>query len=415
MKKLFSFYGDDFTGSTDAMEALSSQGVSTVLFTRIPSSREYFPFADYAAIGLAGTSRSQTPQWMDENLPHIFKWLRGLDAKFCHYKVCSTFDSSPTIGSIGRAIEIGLKAFDQENIALVVGVPQLKRFTFSGHLFAGYQDKIYRIDHHPVMKNHPVTPMDESQLSIHLSKQSEQVVNLIDVYDEATQVQAGELLQQLPATSRPLVVGSSGVEYAVLKAMAKVGVIAGHAHFAPVPAVQQVIAVSGSVSPTTERQIHFALNAGFVGIEANPMALALFENEQECARLLIAAQDVLSRGQSPLIYTAKGGETDFGREIDKIQNGRHNLGCALGRIARNCVEQFKVKRLIIAGGDSSSHALSELDIYALTTRHPLKQTLGSPLCLAHSSNADFNGLEIAMKGGQVGGDDYFVRIRDGNF
>lgn len=88
MTRLLSFYGDDFTGSTDVMEALASRGVNTVLFTRIPTAEEFAPFANYSAMGLAGTSRSQTPDWMDENLPAIFAWLKSLEAKFCHYKVC---------------------------------------------------------------------------------------------------------------------------------------------------------------------------------------------------------------------------------------------------------------------------------------------------------------------------------------
>jgi uncharacterized protein YgbK (DUF1537 family) len=37
---LISYYGDDFTGSTDVMEALSSNGVETVLFTRLPTDAE---------------------------------------------------------------------------------------------------------------------------------------------------------------------------------------------------------------------------------------------------------------------------------------------------------------------------------------------------------------------------------------
>ncbi len=65
MRKLLSFYGDDFTGSTDVMEALASHGINTVLFTRLPTSQEAAPFSQYEAIGLAGTSRSQTPDWMD--------------------------------------------------------------------------------------------------------------------------------------------------------------------------------------------------------------------------------------------------------------------------------------------------------------------------------------------------------------
>jgi uncharacterized protein YgbK (DUF1537 family) len=48
----------------------------------------------------------------------------------------------------------------------------------------------------------------------------------------------------------------------------------------------------------------------------------------------------------------------------------------------------------------------------LTTRLPLPETPGSPLCTAHCDEGGFDGLQIALKGGQVGGDDYFSRIRD---
>ena len=71
------------------------------------------------------------------------------------------------------------------------------------------------------------------------------------------------------------------------------------------------------------------------------------------------------------------------------------------------------RRAILAGGDTSSHALGELDVFALTTRFPLTATPGSPLCTAASADPKLDGLEIAMKGGQVGGDDYFVALRDG--
>ncbi|HRX36408.1 MAG TPA: four-carbon acid sugar kinase family protein, partial [Aestuariivirga sp.] len=160
--RLLSFYGDDFTGSTDVMEALATHGVKTVLFTRRPSADEMSAFNDCAAIGLAGTSRSETPAWMDEHLPGIFSWLKSLEARFSHYKVCSTFDSSPAIGNIGRAVEIGRDVFGQDLVPLVVGAPQLKRYTAFGNLFAGYQGETYRIDRHPVMSRHPVTPMKES-------------------------------------------------------------------------------------------------------------------------------------------------------------------------------------------------------------------------------------------------------------
>ena len=42
----------------------------------------------------------KTPAEMDAALGPAFESLRALGAPLCHYKICSTFDSSPSIGSI---------------------------------------------------------------------------------------------------------------------------------------------------------------------------------------------------------------------------------------------------------------------------------------------------------------------------
>ena len=405
MSRLISYYGDDFTGSTDVIEALASYGVRTALFTRIPTATEFAPFADFEAFGLAGTSRSQTPEWMDRHLPEAFAWLKSLGADFCHYKVCSTFDSSPRIGSIGRALEIGLSLFNQQRAAIIIGAPQIKRYTFAGHLFAAYQGKIYRIDRHPVMSVHPVTPMNESELLLHLALQSPAAVELIDVHDAATQEAAGTTLLQLLAQNLPFVVGSSGVEYALMVALNN----KYEQQFEVVQPVDQMLVISGSVSSTTERQIAYAKSHGFEAIRADLLNLAKGRTDVS----LLQARVALAQGKSPLIYSAAGLDSDQSGALQEIPDGRETLSKSLGKIARQLIEEFKLKRLVIAGGDTSSHALGELDIHALTLRFPFAKTPGSPLCLAHSANATFNGLEVAMKGGQVGGDDYFVKLKTG--
>jgi 3-oxoisoapionate kinase len=108
---LYTWYGDDFTGSTDVLEALALHGVKAVLFTHTPSSRDIAAFSDCRAVGIAGESRSRSPQWMNRNLPAIFRAMRRPGAPVNHYKVCSTFDSSPRVGSIGRAMELGRAVF----------------------------------------------------------------------------------------------------------------------------------------------------------------------------------------------------------------------------------------------------------------------------------------------------------------
>lgn len=426
MSRLISFYGDDFTGSTDVMESLGLNGVETVLFTRIPTAQEFFPFAHFSGVGLAGSSRSQSPAWMDEHLPPLFEWLRWLDAKFNHYKVCSTFDSSPAIGSIGRAIEIGAKVFNQTMVPLLVGAPQLKRYTFAGHLFAGYQGQVHRIDRHPVMARHPITPMDEADLRLHLARQTDMPIGLagdrwpelgiglLDVHDMASQLLAGQRLLALQHEASLFIAGSSGVEYALVRAMAAAGDPLMHPlAYEPLQACAQTIVVSGSVSPTTERQIRHAQLQGFKAMPISALALASDDSGTLQQRCISSALAVLGTGLSPLIHTALGSASDEGKQLDDIPEARQKIGERLGQILRQLLEQTDVRRAIIAGGDSSSHAVSQLDVHALTLRHPIPATPGSPLCLTHSSVEGLNGIEIALKGGQVGSDSYFADLRDG--
>ena len=194
-------------------------------------------------------------------------------------------------------------------------------------------------------------------------------------------------------------VGSSGVEYALVEALAQQGQISGSATYDAVPAVDRMVVVSGSVSPTTERQIRYALQHGFTGVELDPLAPDIKGTQ-------LQADAILQNGGSPLIYTALGPASE-----KHLTGDRSPIGRALGSIACNCIQRHKLSRVVVAGGDTSSHALAELDVLTLETRFPLPETPGSPLCVAKSAQGQM--IEIALKGGQVGGDDYFVKLRDG--
>ncbi|MBX2830555.1 MAG: four-carbon acid sugar kinase family protein [Rhodospirillales bacterium] len=433
-----SFYGDDFTGSTDVMEALSSTGIETVLFTRIPEAHHIEQFKNCSAVGLAGISRSQSPQWMDDNLPDVFRWLQRLNAKHCHYKTCSTFDSAPQQGSIGRAIETGRTVFGQKQVPLIVGAPQLRRYTFFGHLFAAYRDQIYRIDRHPVMSQHPATPMTESDLLVHLGRQSslsstclsfdqvkallekagnghgtqnripEQQCLLLDVYDDLSQMAAGGFLHTFRKSLGPFAVGSSGVEYALLQAWKKAGLIGATQQISSPKELDRIAVVSGSCSSTTANQIEMALSENFAGVPIDYHALISGQGtELALEQAVAAASTYLKSGKSPIIYTARGPETVTSAQTASANIAGRHLGSLLDRLIR----EHQLERAIIAGGDTSSLALSEMNTYALTLRHPIPQTPGSPLCNAFRN--DGTQLEIALKGGQIGKDDYFISLRDG--
>jgi len=451
---LLTFYGDDFTGSADAMEALSLNGVRAGLFLATPSPEEWRGrFANLQAVGVAGISRTMTPAQMDESLPDIFRKIKELGAPVFHYKVCSTFDSSPEVGNIGRAIEIGGRIFDSQFVPLVVGAPPLGRYCLFGNLFARVGDTTFRIDRHPTMSRHPVTPMDEGDLRIHLSKQTkmrtvsfnilqltgtpaevdgrfddfladsrndsgkgEPTIILFDVLDDARLAETGRLIWAQRGQKPSFVAGSSGVEYAFAAHWRETGVTPGDC--APVVspgAVEQIIVVTGSCSPVTGRQIEWALTHGFSGIELDAAKLADAEHASgECEVIVRKSLDALATGRSVILHTAMGPDDPRITMPERKSVARplgERLGEQLGLILRELLETTGLRRAVVAGGDTAGFTTRQLGIYALELLTPIAP--GSPLCRASSHHAALDGLEIALKGGQGGSENYFEHVRCG--
>jgi uncharacterized protein YgbK (DUF1537 family) len=416
--RLFCFYGDDFTGSTDALEALAANGVPSVLFLDPPSEEAIAAFPGCRAIGVAGESRSRPPEWMSAHLPAIFQKLREYGAPLCQYKVCSTFDSSPRVGSIGRALEIGQQVFESAYVPVVVGAPHLGRYVLFGNLFASGGRAVHRIDRHPTMGQHPVTPMDEGDLRIHLGRQTEWRIALLDLLalrggcadahlarlveqgagavvfdglDEQTLAETGRLLWTGDAS---FAVGSSGLTQALIRHWRAAGMIP--AAFTPETpgAVDRLIVVSGSCSPATEAQIRRSMAQGFHAIR--------LADADGCGD---EALEALAAGRSIVIYSALGpGDCAGGPRGEE-------LGGAMGVLLRQLLLRSGVRRALVCGGDTSTHAIRQLGIHALTF---LGLTVpGAPLCLTHAAEAAMDGIELVLKGGQVGPEDYFEMVRRG--
>ena len=224
-------------------------------------------------------------------------------------------------------------------------------------------------------------------------------VVLFDVADPQSQSAAGAELLRLCGRGCRFVVGSSGVEYALVPHWTRAGLLSSPAAFASPGPVDRLAVVSGSCSPTTERQIRYALAQGFEGVALDPRDLIGTPDAVPTA--IEHGVQALGRGRSVILYTALGPSSDLGAAIDSQGEARHSIGRALGRILRGLVLDQGLKRCVVAGGDTSSHALRELDLIALTTLLPLPQTPGSPLCTGHSGSGAFDGLQVALKGGRL--------------
>jgi len=431
--RLLTFYGDDFTGSTDALEVLASAGISTVLFLTTPDDTHLARFPEARVVGVAGISRSQDPAWMDANLPPVFERLKAIGAPLCHYKVCSTFDSAPHVGSIGRAGELGQAVFGAKPIPVVVGAPALGRFVLFGNLFATAAGVTYRIDRHPVMSRHPTTPMHEADLRLHLAAQTKLRSVLVDhtaldatpgaiaemdaelvvfdTVDAATQTVVGRLLWESAAHEPGFVIGSSGVEFALVRYWRDLGLVPASADVELPEPVDRIVVLSGSCSPTNETQIRRGLTDGFADLRLDPVALVESEAAMEAATARAVA--LLAEGKSPILYTALGPDdrATFSPEgmTDITFNTR--LGERLGMVFRDILRRSGIRRAVVAGGDTSGHVTNQLGLFALTYSAALVR--GCPLCRAHADQPAFDGIELALKGGQMGGEGFFSQVREG--
>jgi uncharacterized protein YgbK (DUF1537 family) len=444
---LLAFYGDDFTGSTDAMEVMAFAGLPTVLFVKPFTAAALARFQHFRGIGIAGTARSSSPEWMDEHLPSVFRTLFALGAPITQYKVCSTFDSSPAVGSIGRAIDLALPMAKEAWSPLVVGAPQLQRWQAFGNLFAGVGRVRYRLDRHPTMSRHPMTPMAESDLARHLSLQTGKPVALVDVadlasgdgdaalgraiangrivsfdvLDGASQEEVGRLVWS--NRGRGLFsASSSGLQYALVAWWRRAGLLppAATIRLAPAAPVDRLLVLSGSCSPATAEQIAHAIDCGFVSCRLDAVRVAdPGSRRAETERVVAAADKALQAGRDVIIYTAQSpDDAAIGRLREQCSaagtsmvEAQQALGDALGAIGGSLLQRHALSRLVVAGGDTSGRVVSQLPVEALEAVSPLAR--GSPICRCYSSSSRFDGMELVMKGGQVGAADFFRAAKRG--
>lgn len=451
---LIAFYGDDFTGSTDALESLSLAGIRTVLFIDAPTESQLANYNGLQAIGVAGMTRSMRPEKMEDILGEAYAKLRELKPRHVHYKVCSTFDSSPAMGSIGKAIETGSRIFGSTFVPLLVAAPSLGRYCVFGNLFArmgiGSSGTIHRLDRHPSMMNHPTTPSDESDLRMHLQKQTKKKIALVDIlqierpiketeevlsklvennaeivlFDAlyASQIERiGEILDAQAEKQTPLFsVGSSGVGSALASFWKEEGLTVSNKIQHITASSSPILVVSGSCSPVTSAQINASISAGFAEIPIDPEAFRTPEsNSLFKSDYVNIALKYVEQGKNVIIHTSRGADDErLGAARRVFESGGLNqsdsaflYGTLLGQIAREVAAKANIKRVVIAGGDTSSYAARAMGIESvemIATFAP-----GAPLCQARAPGSSIDGLEVNFKGGQVGKDNYFIMASTG--
>ncbi|RIQ30251.1 four-carbon acid sugar kinase family protein, partial [Jiangella rhizosphaerae] len=165
------FYGDDFTGSVDALVQFRRAGCTGVLVTSPDGVKDALGDGP-DVVGVAGVARSLSADRLDAEVRPALELLRDLALPVVQYKACSTADSSPAVGSLGRVLEIARDVFGPAAVPVLFAQPDFGRYTFFGHHFARDGEVVHRLDRQPTMAHHPVTPATESDLARHLGAQT---------------------------------------------------------------------------------------------------------------------------------------------------------------------------------------------------------------------------------------------------
>jgi uncharacterized protein YgbK (DUF1537 family) len=406
------FVADDLTGAADVLAQAHARGLDAAL--TIDPSKPLPTAAD--VVGIAGPSRSLQGAELERAIREGLAPFRGQDLDVLLYKVCSTFDSSPTIGSIGRAIELLNEYWPSHGaIPVVPAQPEFGRYTAFSQHFGAYNGEVHRLDRHPVMSHHPATPMSEADLrdiiasqtsfpqrpsAIHLTayadgsfqeqwKQRRAGTGSF-VVDAINAAQMNELAVALQSGLAPaLVVGSGGIMAALARLRG-----AGTPHPRnPSAASGPVLAVSASASPTTADQIADAVEAGWVEVAIPPEA---FEQAEPFGPWVDDVGAALMRGDHVVAHTLRGTDDPRLRARDVAPA---DVGGAIGRLARLMAERRLTRDVAIFGGDSSSHALLALDVTELRVTEQF--VTAGPICAADDGSA-VAGCRLLLKGGQVG-------------
>jgi len=408
----YGWYGDDFTGATDTLATLSRRGVRALLFLGPPSEQQLAEAGELDAIGIAGSARAMAPVAMEAELEPVGRFFAAAGVRILHYKCCSTFDSAPHIGNIATAMKVLRRFVSLKQAFILGGQPSLGRYCTFGNLFAaaGASD-VHRLDRHPTMSRHPSTPMMEADLRRHLQALGAGEIGLVPwtaldsgnitpgaqpnvLFDAQTQdhiATIGIALNRLAHEGSFLIVGASSVAEAAYhdRAVSPPGLAATNGG--------PVLAIAGSLSPLTRLQIEAATS--FIRVEADAERFVSEQTYRD--RLATKVSLALCEDRHVLLSTAP-------HDSASISSANVELAEAMGRFVDHVLKQVPIRRLIAAGGDTSSHLAQNLGLWGLAYGGQLSP--GVAISTSRSDNPHRDGMTLMLKGGQMGSVDLFDRF-----
>jgi uncharacterized protein YgbK (DUF1537 family) len=415
-KPVLGCIADDFTGATDLANNLVRSGMRTVQTIGVPFNQNARIDTDAIVVALK-TRTIPASDAISQSLEALY-WLQSQGVEQIYFKYCSTFDSTAQ-GNIGPVIDALLKVLKSDFTVACPAFPEAHRTIYKGHLFVGDQ-----LLSDSGMKNHPLTPMTDSNLVRVLQAQTQRKVGLVDyltikkgpeaIAHKFKDLQADgieiaildvmsndDLYAMGPALAgMPLVTAGSGIAIGLPLnwGLSRLDDESTHRWFGKGQGFQAIL--SGSCSLATNAQVDHFRKLGLPCFHIDP--LALDQGLDVLGQALLWAQPLL--GKQPILFYATA-------EPETVKQLQNTLGAdyagqlietALANIAKKLVA-LGVKQLVVAGGETSGAVIKALSIDNMTIGPQIAP--GVPWT---SAIVDDELVYIALKSGNFGGIDFFT-------
>ncbi|MEQ6202836.1 3-oxo-tetronate kinase [Sulfitobacter sp. HNIBRBA2951] len=404
---------DDFTGATDLAGLLARSGVQVSLRIGVPTEppKDTGPFEVIAL-----KSRTALVAEAVAETRAALAWLKAAGAQRFFWKYCSTFDSTAE-GNIGPVAEALMADLGTDQTIYCPAFPENGRAIFMGNLFVGQQP----LAESP-MKDHPLTPMRDSNLMRLLAPQVTQAVGLAD---RLTVAQGAEALRAKLEALRaqgtahvvvdavanadleiiaqacrnmPLMTGGSAVAMPLPDLYLADGTLSADAPKVPAPQVAaDTVILSGSCSAMTNAQVAAYLATGAPAYQLDPLSLAQTGSADVLAWL--AAQDLTA---APLIYATADPDSV---KAAQAQLGVAEAGALIEKTLADCAVAARdagARRFIVAGGETSGAVTQALDVTRLDIG--VEIAAGVPWTFCTSAGQQ---IALTLKSGNFGAEGFF--------
>ncbi len=412
---------DDFTGATDLANNLVRTGWRVLQVMGVPVAGSPLALDDGDAVDavvVALKTRTVPAQQAVQESLAALEWLLGKGATQIYFKVCSTFDSTAQ-GNIGPVTEALADALQAPLVLVTPAFPDNGRTVFKGHLFVGDTPL-----HESSMRQHPLTPMTDSNLVRVLQAQSRRRVGLIEqrvvaqgpeaIGQRATELQRDgcglaivdaisnlDLMHMGAALAQSrLVTAGSGVAIGL---GGNFGLVA-NSLAAQLPAAQGYrAAISGSCSAATLQQVEHFRSTGASCWALDPMRLEAPQALLEEA--LAWAGERLALGPVLLYSSADAAQVHAVQQRWGVEGAGARIEAFWADVATGLVASG-VRQLVVAGGETSGACCAALGIRQLRIGPQIDT--GVPWCHA-PAEAGRPALHVALKSGNFGAEEFFLR------